>query len=29
MSFCFPTFEIRSLHTQKRVDYSKLDKLIH
>lgn len=28
MNFCFSTFEIRSLHTQKCVDYNELDKLI-
>jgi hypothetical protein len=28
MSFCFSTFEIRSQHTQKCVDYNELDKLI-
>ena len=28
MGFCFTTFEIRSLHTHKCVDYSVLDKLI-
>lgn len=28
MGFCFSTFEIRSLHTQKCVDYNELDKLI-
>ena len=28
MSFCFSTFEIRSQHTQKSVDYNELDRLI-
>ena len=28
MGFCFSTYEIRSLHTQKCVDYNELDKLI-
>lgn len=28
MSLCFSTFEIRSQHTQKSVDYNELDRLI-